>query len=314
MKKSVVLLSLLLVIFAACFIPVTQQQTIPVKSPFLKVYQVLISPDKWKEWRPDLKKGWLTDSNKVVVQKGSNTFNIKYEGGTLGVKQTGSSFDINERDGNNTTDYTYEVVPDTNIRKTNVSVSKKSSALNYVIAAFKGPDFSDTHVGDLKNFMETDSLHYGCKIIRIKVPDSNLIVIDKEVFAKNKFNEAEKMLKTLQQFVKTHNLKQEQPIIAQFLPRGADSTQIKVGIFIDKEVNSAGEVTFMRMPKGGTFYMGRFSGKFKEKYRVYDGMHEYFTDHLYQMALIPFESYLDNKLPRSDTDRVNVRVVFPSYF
>jgi effector-binding domain-containing protein len=93
-----------------------------------------------------------------------------------------------------------------------------------------------------------------------------------------------------------------------------DSAQIKVGIFINKKVESEKEIKYNRMPKGGTFYIAGFKGTFNERQRVYKGLHQYFTNHLYQTALLPFETYLDNKLPTSDTARVNIEVIFPSYF
>lgn len=313
MKKKVILLSLILVVFAAFFIQIPQQKTITIKGSFFNVYRVLVNPAKWEQWRPDLRKAFAADSNKFSIKKDTGSFIIKDANLELNVK-SGDSFIINEHSDNGSISYSYVVMPDKNLNKTLITAYKKISAISYLIGKLRPASFSDTHITDLKNFMETDSLLYGCRILKTKVPESNLIVIDRLVLAKDKFSEAAKMLSTLQQYLKTHNVKQMQPLIAQFLTKGKDSAQLKVGIFIDKKVNSENEITYNRMPKNGTFYVAGFEGKFNERQKVYLGLQQYFTNHLYQSALLPFETYLDNKLPTSDTDRVNVQVVFPSYF
>ncbi len=324
MKKIVILLSLLIVVIAACFIPVTIQKTVAIKAPLLKVYQQLSDPLNWEKWRPDIKRIFIADSNKVSIQKDSTiSFRIKYSGQDLRVITNENLFTVIDSAENKKINYSYTVLPDqlqTTVldkhqKKTLVTANKKISLISYLMETFRPVSFSDTHIDDFKNYMETDSLLYGCKIIRTGVPENNLIVIDNIVLAKNEFNEAAKLLSKLQQYLKTHtNVKQMRPLIAQFVPKGIDSAQIKVGIFINKKVESENDIKYNRMPKGGTFYIAGFEGKFNERERVYKGLRLYFTDHLYQTALIPFETYLDNKLPASDTDRVNIQVIFPSYF
>ena len=322
MKKKVVLISLLLVIIAVCFIPVTQQKTISIKAPFLNVYQQLANADNWAKWRPDIKRISITDSNKVSIKKDTAFFSIKYNGQELNVRSKENLFFVNDKQGAETFDYSYIISPDRvqefvldkHPKRTLVTATKKVSLINYLIGQLKPVSFSDTHIDDFKNYMETDSLLYGCKILRISIPEKNLIVINKAVLAKNKFNEAGKMLVTLQQYLKTHDVKQMRPLIAQFLPKGKDSALLKVGFFINKPVKSENEIIYMRMPKNGVFYIAGFKGKFNERRKTYAGLQQYFTDHLYQSALIPFEIYLDNKLPASDSDRVNLQVIFPSYF
>ena len=68
------------------------------------------------------------------------------------------------------------------------------------------------------------------------------------------------------------------------------------------------------MPKGGPLYAAKYTGSFNQRKKVYASLHQYFTDHSYQTAILPFESYLDDKLPTSDTDKVNIQLNFSSYF
>jgi effector-binding domain-containing protein len=323
MKKKVILLSLLVIVIVVCFIPVTIQKTIAIKAPLLNVYEQLSNPQNWEKWRPDIKKVFIADSNKISIQKDIPTsFRIKYAGQELNVISNENLLIINDTRDNKTVNYSYTIVPDqlqmtvldNHPKKTLVIANKKVSLINYLIGRLRPVSFSDTHIDDFRRYMETDSLLYGCSIFKTEVPENNLIEIKKEVLSKNKFTEAAKMLAIMQQFVKTHDVKQVQPLIAQFLSKGKDSTQVNIGFYIDKEVKGENDVNFVRMPKGGPLYAAKFKGKFTERQKVYGGLHQYFIDHLYQSAILPFETYLDNKLPASDTDRVNIQVNFSAYF
>lgn len=315
MKKIIVLILAVVLLLIVFFIPVTHQKSILIKSSFFNVYKQLTNAGKWKNWRPDLRKAYESDSTKIVIKKDSNSFIIDNAAIHLHVKTAGSEFTINEQDSNKTVNYNYSVIPDKFPNKTWVTVFKHTSIFSYFIHGSGPATFSDTHADDLKNFMETDSLIYGYKIIKTRVPESNLIVIKKAVLATDKFSEAANMFATLQHYIATHGLKQTQPVIAQFSPKGAtDSAQVNVGLFIDREVGSDKVVTFTRMPKGGPLYSAEFTGKFNERKKAYAGLQQYFTDHLYQSAILPFETYLDNKLPTSDTGKVNIQVNFTAFF
>lgn len=315
MKKKVILLSLIVVILALCFIPCTQQETILIKSPFLNIYSLLVNPLKWEKWRPELRKTLDADSSKISIKKDSSSFIVKYENLESDVKFRGTAFDINDNFDGKTAHYSYTLIPvaDRFQNKTNVIVVQQTNAINYLIGKLWAPSFSDTHIADLKNFMEVDSLHYGFKISKTSVPESNLIVITRKVLKGDKFTNAANMLATLRQYVKNHDVKQMYPIITQFLTKGKDSVQIKVGFFIDKEVSSDHEIIFTRMPKGGPLYSAEYKGKFSKRGAAYDALTQYFTDHVFQSAILPFEIYLDNKLPVNDDDTINITVNFSTY-
>lgn len=310
MKKIIVLVFVSVLLLAAFFIPVTTQKTILIRSSFFNVYKQLANGDNWKKWRPDLRKVYQSDSAKIVVNKDTGSFTINNGEQHIKVKSVSTVFTVDDHSNNNTVQYSYSVIPDKFANKTWLTVTKRTNILSYL----RPVTFSDTHADDLKTFMETDSLNYGVNILKTRVPENNLIVIKKAVLAKNKFSEAAGMFAALKQYVATHRLKQTQPVIAQFLPKGTDSAQVNVGLFIDKEIISDKLITFTRMPKGGPLYTAKFSGKFNERSKAYAGLERYFTDHLYQSAILPFETYLDNKLPTSDTGKINIQVNFTAYF
>jgi effector-binding domain-containing protein len=315
MNKKVLFFVLPAVLIAACFIPVTQQKSVLIKSPFLSTYSFLANPVKWGHWVPELRKTMDADSSKIQVQKGNNSFTIKGENAEFAVKDQGTFFDITEKTNNRSSNYIYSLVPvdDKFLNKTIVSVTQKLNPLSYVIGEIWPSFNSDNHLADLKAFMETDSLLYGFNIVKTGVPDSKLVAIRKTVLQKNKFAEAAKMLATLNQYIKAKSVKQMYPVIAQFFPRGTDSTQVNVGLFIDREVPSTNEILFSRMPQGGPLVSARYKGEFSKKGEAYEALRQYFSDHVYQLAILPFDTYLDNKLPLNDHDIVNIQINFPTF-
>jgi effector-binding domain-containing protein len=315
MKKKVILLILILVIITLLFIPFYQQKTILIKSPFLNTYSLLANPAKWEKWRPDLRKAMITDSSKISIKKDTNSFFLNYENQQLGVKYKGNMFEIDETSNGKSASYRYSIIPvaDKFLNKTIIIVDDKTNALNYLIGKFWAPSFSDTHIDDFKNYMETDSLHYGFTIFKTGVPDSTLIVMQKEVLERDKFTEAAKILTILKQYIKTNNIKQMQPVIAQFNQNIKDSVQVKVGLFINKEVKSGNGIQFTRMPKGGSLYAAKFKGEFSKRNDAYEALKQYFTDHSHQLVLLPFETYLNNKLPVNDNDSINIQVNFATF-
>lgn len=314
MKKKIIALSVLMVIIVACFIPVTQQETITIKSPFLNLFEYLSAPSNWKKWRSDMNTIPHADTSKFVIKKDSASFGLRYGQKKLDVKSGGYLFAVEDSWNNKTINYNYIIVPDKSPIKTLVIVNKRTWAINYLIGKISKTSFDDTHIDDLKKFMETDSLLYGYDIFKTKVPAVNLIEIKRKVSAKDQFTAAADMQVVLQEYVKKHNVKKIQPLIAQFLPRDKDSVQVNLGFYIDKPVKSEKEVIFSQMLKDGPLYAAKYVGRFNQREKVYASLHQYFVNHYYQTAILPFESYLDDKLPTSDTDKINIQVNFSSYF
>jgi effector-binding domain-containing protein len=317
MIKKILLFVLLAAIIATCFIPVTLQKTTTIASPFLNTYSRLTNPLNWEHSRPDLRQAIMTDSDKIAVQKDSSQFSIKYKDLALKVDFKGNSFDVNENQDGRTTNYSYAMVPvpDKLLNKTTVTISEDKTVMTYLIGKISGSSFLEDRLADLKSYLETDSLLYGFAIFKTGVPDSLLIVKQQNVLQKNQFTEAAKILADLQQYMKANNVKPTYPVIAQFNSGVKDSVQVKVGFFINKAVKSSDGIKLNRMPMGGPLYAIKYKGEFLKRGKAHQALTQYFADHSHQMVILPFETYLGNKLPVSDTDIINIQVnlgTFPS--
>lgn len=314
MKKKVVVLFLFALVFAACFTTVSEQKTISIKASFFNVFIQLSKPENWRKWRADINTIPAADSSKIIIKKDTASFKISYGQKQLNIESKGYLFEIKDKWATANADYSYAVIPGKVQNKTTIIVSKRVFAIRYLIGKLSPVSFADTHINDLKRFMETDSLRYGFNILKTRISEENLVEIKKEVLKKEEYTEAAKMRASLYQYIGKQNARKTQPLIAQFLPRGKDSIQINVGFYIDKKVKGEKEIMFVTMPKGGPLYTAIYKGKFDERSTAYAALRQYFSDHFYQLSILPFESYLDDKLPASDTDHVNIRLNFASYF
>ncbi len=310
MKKKIILFVPVLVIIAAFFIPFNQQKTVLIKAPFLNTYSLLANPATWEKWRPDLRKVMTTDSNEISVKKDSSSFLIKNQNHILEVKYKANTFEIAETSSGRNSSYRYSLLPvaDKLLNKTIIVADDNTTVLNYLIGVFWTSSITNTHIDDFKNFMETDSLRYGFKIFKTGVPENNLLVMEREVSEKDKFTAAAKILATLVQYIQANNIKQMQPLIAQFYENVRDSVHVKVGFFINKEIKPGNGILYNQMPKGAPLYAAKFRGVFSKRGEAAEALKQYFADHSHQMVLLPFETYLNNKLPVSDNDTVNIQV------
>jgi effector-binding domain-containing protein len=313
MKKTGFIILFIIVISAILFIPVTRQNNISINASFFNTYQHLTNANNWKKWRSDVHQAWLTDSTKINISKTSKGFNLNYSGAGIQVTVNGYSLLISETGHTRGTVYTYIVFPNSNQNKTDVTVIEETNVLHYLLNLNRDQTLSDTHVTDLQHFMEDPDLYYGYHIVKRKVSDTAIILLKRTVLANYKFDEAKKSLFALQAYLAAHGLKQTQPLMAQFLPKSTDSMLVRVGIPVDKKAVSASPVEFVHMPQTGSLYTVRFHGKFKERISVYAAVQRFFKDKQLPMPILPFENYLDNKLPANENDTVNIQLNFTTF-
>ena len=312
MKKILAAILVLVMVMSLFLIPVTSQYNVIIKAPFLKTYSSLLSAENWVRWQPQLKSLLLRDSVSIKTSLSSNGFKINAPDFTLKLNQAGNEFYAAEQTGKNNFAATYAISPYKTIDNTVLSVSSKVSLIKYIFNR-AGQKLLTGRAAAFKRYMETDSLYYGYKIVKLKVPSGKLIVIKATAPGKDKFKKAKAMFMELLHYAKAQNLQQVQPVIAQYLPKGADSSEVNVGLFLDREASSTSGITFVRMPEHGSLLAIHYQGKFSERHRAYTAMHKYFTDHQVQSAIAPFETYLGNKLPEKPSDIVDIQINFSTF-
>src|ERR1700761_9695578 len=133
MKKKIIVLSLLVLIVAACFIPVTLQKTVSIKWSFISVYRELILPANWVRWRADLRKDFAADSSRIDIKKENSSFGIQYQDKALNVSFNENVFNVADNWDSKST-YTYTIIPQKDLKKTSVIVSDKITLFGYLLS------------------------------------------------------------------------------------------------------------------------------------------------------------------------------------
>jgi effector-binding domain-containing protein len=313
MKKNVIIILLVLVVFVIFFLPFKQQQTINIHTNYFIAFQQLQKPENWKNWQPDLYKAWKKDSSQVKIVKKSKGFSIEAPEITFNVNTAeGFAFKVDKKNGGKNSTYTYVAIPNNRNGSALILVITRSNLFQSACNFFS-KNLNKSDIFYLKNYLEDTRLFYGFEIKNITVTDSNVVVMKKVVAAKNKLNEIAQIQLALKDFIQKHQLKEVQPVIADIRDAGHDSIRIMIGIPVDKRSVSAGKVEFMYIPRGGRMLTGIYTGKYGGRQRLYAAMKSYLTDHNLATPEDPYEKYLDNKIPVSDTSMVRLQVNFPIY-
>jgi effector-binding domain-containing protein len=314
MKKKVILLSILIAVCAICFIPFTHQKTILIKASFFNVYLQMAKADNWKKWQPDISAALKKNPTQVKISKHSSGFGISTPNVTLNIKNVdGVVFNTEKTIDGKSIKYSYILLPGSAEGNTIAKTGQKTNLIKLLIGVFDDTDKNHDMDG-LKNFMEDSRSYYGFEIKQTMVSDINIIVEKKTVPVKNKISGIIKIRQELDEFIKLNHLKAVQPVIADIRTNDPDSVRIMIGMPINKPVAAASDkIQFMHEPEHGKILIGLYKGRYGDRQKLYTAMKNYITDHYLASPEDPYEKYLDNKIPFSDTAFVNLQVNFPIY-
>ena len=307
MKKAVIILVLLIVIG---FIPFQQHSSINIRSNYFDVCQQLISPDSWKRWQPDIRDKFNAANNSKVTAD-STGFLISIPGQVFNVKNTnGNKFSVVRTVNFIDHHYAYTVMPDAENNNATVYIDVKNNVVKWLFSQFDPAEKNGDIIQQLKGFMEDAKQYYGFDISEKSVAESYLAVKKETIPAKNKYPAIINAAKELHVFIDQHHVKAVQALAGAYYSQKNDSLQILIGIPVNKQVAPSANIVFMNMP-GGKVLVGDYNGKYGERQKIYSAMEKYIRDHSLLKQVAPFERYLNNKVPESDSDLVNMQVNYP---
>jgi effector-binding domain-containing protein len=283
MKKAIIVLILLIIIG---FIPFQQHSSVDIKSNYLDVCQQLAG-------------GTQTQTPKFNTGGG---FNITTISPNVFKAATNGSY-INHY-------CFYTVVPEIKNNYTTVAIDAPTNVFKWLISQVQPSVKPAVLITGLKAFMENARLYYGFNISEKEVTENYIAVKKETVLTKKKFPEINKAVRDLNIFIAQNNAKAVHALSCSYYPQRADSVQVLIGIPINKQLKPTNDIACMRMP-GGKMLIGDFNGKYSDRQKLYNAMEKYMQDHSLAKQIAPFERYLDNRIPASDTDSVNMQINYP---
>ena len=165
----------------------------------------------------------------------------------------------------------------------------------------------------LKAYMYNTKAFYGVTIFRGKVIDSNILVQKKIVPVEAKNDEVIKAQQQLRDYIKLHNIRQEQPVMTDIRNVSKDSALVMIGIPIIGRGQTYGDIKFMHLPRNGNMLSAYYKGPYAGRQKVYQALKTYLADRSMASPEVPYEKFLDNKIPLTDTAMVNMQINIPIF-
>lgn len=308
MKKWIIVIVVLLVAFISGFIPVTKSDSFTINAPYGNVYREFTSPKNWLKWQLYLKN--LSKSNTIKIDSNKSGFQITAPLVAFNLQNLGlGNFTVSQTQYDKVYSFSFILTPENTGNKTIISLTAQTNLFYYLSG---GEGISDRHMpmAGLKPYMESTRQYYGF-VIRKELTPEKLIAVKRGSFLNAElYQQSDKMLNQLNDFVKKNQLKIVSPLQQQYVVSTKDSTQIMIGLPIDKKAAIANGIEYMTMPKG-RILVGYYSGMYKDKEKLYSAMRQYMTDNYIHPIIQPFERFDNNKLPVSDITRVNMQLIVP---
>ena len=307
MKRWIIVLLLLLAAFAGGFIPVTTSANFKIGASYYNVYRQFISPENWLKWQPELRaqnaSGIKADSNKsgFLITTPSLIFSLQNMG--MG------NFIVSKTQDHKTYNYNFSLTPENTTNKTLGLITRKTNVFGW-IGSFITNDVDQSPIDGLKKYMEDARLYYGFPIKKELTP-AKLIAVKKGTFLNSGvLHNGGAMLNQLDSFISKNNLEIVAHLQLQYVAVKKDSAQILLGFPVNKKTTMTSGVSYMTMPKS-RLLVGYFSGRYKNRDKLYNAIRQYMNDNYIRPLIQPFERFDNNKLPASDSEMVNMQLVTP---
>jgi effector-binding domain-containing protein len=294
------------------FIPVNQSNEIHVEANFFNVLEQLNYPFNWTKWQPSLQQVFYKDSVNGRIKNDTlhSAFSIEIPGHIFYVKKvTPLTFAVQEKTPDNLSVYAITVVSTTLPNRTNVVTTRRISLFNYIFGNNKRNAAAVT-ANNLKAFLESPTAYYGFPLRIENVVDTNVVVTKKIVATREQQQQLQGMYYNLSAFIQQHHLIAMQPKIASLKIISNDSTEIMAGIPVNKTAPSSADIQCVKMPKG-RMLVGEYGGIYNKRAGLTNAMEKYIHDHTMVSVAVPYEKYLNDSIPATDTSIVKLKMYYP---
>jgi effector-binding domain-containing protein len=303
-------IGLVAIVIIAGMIPYRQHNHLLIKNRCENVYRLLLKPEQWRKWHPQVKAAWGKDTSAIKINKQNLNFAIQTPEVRMQVKVNGFGFDVAKEFANRLSVYSFTILPNTNTKYTDVQLIAVSSLFKN-IGEWINHDSPLTDMKNLKQFMENDVAYYGYDIRTHTAVDTNIVVEQRIVSLSSRNATIASIRDDLYGFVTKNRLKITQPIMADMRVLSQDSIRVMVGLSVTGTVKPAGHIQNMKIPKQSKMLTVLYRGKYGNRQAIYTVLRDYMHDHELLAPEVPYEKYLDNKIPLSDTDNVFIQIIAP---
>jgi effector-binding domain-containing protein len=312
MKRILIILLLISAVIVIYFIPITQDQNVLIKTNFDNALSSLNKPDNWKKWNSSIKNLHSKNEDQLSFASDSSFHHFKFANKKDSIiieTRNDLFYDVREYKNDNFSSYALEIIPSLNATNSiTIRVIEKTPLLFYIFP-FLNPDQGEKAAMDLKNYLEDVKAFYGYDMKIEKVVDTvfatEMITISKNDLFKTLPAEFEK----IRSFIKRYSLTQTNFASVSYIPK-RDSIELILGIPVNKFVKTNSKIDCVNIPKG-RMLTAIYEGKFGNRQDIYQAFKKYTKDKLLENVGAPFESYVNDRLPSSDSSIVKFKLYYP---
>ena len=313
MKKGVVVILIIIVFSIVAFFPITQNSTINISANFDNTILQIVHIENWKSWYPEIKKDYKTNPADYTIKKDSlqKIDTITIPGKKFIIHSVSPmSYNVTEISSLLKTNFAFTVFPGDTKDKMKIYLANKSPL---IFTLFNINKAGENALTGFKSYMETPEEFYGFDIkmseIRDPVIASRLIKIKEKDIFKQMANAREELMN----YLTKNNLEKTGYISVSYIPLLKDSIQITVGIPVKKIAAPDNGIECLSLPEKGRVLVANYEGTFSGRYKVYQAMSKYLTDHTLSIPAESFERYLNDSLPSSDSSKIKIELNYPVY-
>jgi hypothetical protein len=311
-RKPLPILIVFIVLAAILLIPFDKEDVIKINAPYFNCYQQLTNQQNWEKWQSDINVIYHTDSSLCKLTTSAKGFKILIPDGSFIVEKLSSTnLAVKKNKHNKEISYNCAIIPDTSGLSTSVLISYTTSVIKYVFSELTGNKSHQADMYDFKKYMEDTKAYYGYYIKTDFLTRKKIVVNRKTVLTKDVLTEAAAMEKDLDHYIAQKALKQTASLMLQYAAKGLDSTQVMMGIPVNKAVKPEQGILYMEIPAGNAL-MADFNGMYSDKQKVYAAVEKYVQDRHFHKKIAPLEVF-DGALPGNADEVTMFRIVYPIF-
>lgn len=313
MKKSVVVVLIIIIFSIVSFFPITQNSTINISATFDNTVLQIVHVENWKNWYPEIKEAYKLNPAGYSFKKDSSkkidTISIpgkKFIIHTL----TPMSYKVSEVGNHLENNFVFTVFPGGAKNKMEIYLVNRSPL---IFTLFNINKAGKKALNGFRNYMETPEEFYGFDIKMAEIRDPIIASRVIKIKEKDVFNKIQTSLSDLMNYLNTSKLIKTGHFSISYIPLQGDSLQITVGIPVDKIATPVDGISCLSLPAKGKVLVGNYEGKFSERQKIYNAMTKYLTDQDLSIPAESFERYLNDSIPTSDSSKIRMELNYPVY-
>ncbi len=293
-------------------IDVKQSQEIKIEGNFFNVLEELNAPADWKNWQVLLQLDYTKSPSlyHVTGDSASRSFSIKSSGHSFYIQKLSPvSFEVKQVTKGDTLFYNISVLSTVLPGYTNLLTTTSVNLFTYLFFKRERNQAFST-AADLKSFIENSKAYYGYSFTVEKTIDTVVVVKETNVAKNSWHHQLSSIYKSLYSFIDRNHLMIMQPKIVSFKSISNDSFQIRAGIPVNKVSPENDDIKCLKMPKGHIL-VGEYNGPYDKRRSLSTAMEKYIRNHSLDEIAVPYEKYLNDSIPETDTSVVSIKMYYP---